>query len=88
MYIPIIQNIGQPIANQKWSPKKDRASFSAKIFRPCSGCRHVGQLLTCSDDDDDDHDDHDDHENDDDHEYYLNHNDDDIILLIMGMVIN
>merc|ERR1712172_137975 len=24
-----------PSPNQKWSPKKDRASFSAKIFRPC-----------------------------------------------------
>ena len=86
-YIPIIHNIGQAISNHKWFPKKDRASFSAKIFRPWSGCRHVGQLLICSDDDDDD-----DHDDDDDNDYdpedYLNHNDNDIILLIMGMGIN
>ena len=45
-YITTLQNIEPNHPNQKWSPKKERASFSARMFRPWSGSLHVGQLLT------------------------------------------
>ena len=61
-YFTTFQNNEDNPPNQKWSPKKERASFSARMFRPWRGCLHVGQLLTWYDHIDHHYDFDDDHE--------------------------